>query len=110
MNFSHTVLVVGAFFFLCYESPSSSFQLSYCLTPDEWAGRTCEEICDGLGTCYEGPSDECHDATAIAYKRQDACWAEDEFHNVVLPQGCDDPLPETLTDSVYFVQCCCGGS
>jgi hypothetical protein len=58
--------------------------------------------------CREGTGeDDCQNATVVGYKRQDACWAEDEVHNVLLPQGCDDPLPETLTDSVYFIKCCC---
>lgn len=100
---------IALFFVLCYEQPDAPPPaLETCLTPDVWIGMTCGEWCaNGNGVCHEGDSVACHDATVVAYTRQDACWVSDEFHNVVLPQRCDDPLPETLTDSIYFVQCCC---
>ena len=100
------ILIALALAWGCYEDPPTPPLLWICQTPDEWVGMTCEEWC-GTGKCHEGPAEDCHDATVVGYKRQDACWSEDAAHDVVLPQGCDDPLPETLTDSVYFIKCCC---
>src|SRR5690554_5485377 len=89
----------------CYEDPPPG-PLPYCLTPDEWVGRSCADFCENVWetTCVEAP--ECGGMAAVGYTRLDACPALEYYTE--LPQSCDDTLPESLTESVYLVACCCG--
>jgi hypothetical protein len=103
LRISAILLLVGGMAWGCYEDPPSA-PVAFCLHPDEWVEQTCEEFCEGRDSvCVEAP--ECGDMAVAGYKRLDAC-PELEFHTP-LSRGCDDVLPESLTESVYIVSCCC---
>lgn len=84
--------------------------LGPCLPAPEWTGRSCEEYCQDQSaakgyelTCGVGP--DCEDVAAVGFTRLDACYLRE--YAQPLSQTCTEPLPESLSDSVYFVSCCC---
>lgn len=100
----------------CYDDDLSTLTPPYlagCRSPDEWAGANCEQICNESASLAAGEIVQCTDAkecggeAARGFKRLDACGNNELEHSVVLEQGCEEPFPESLTESVYFVSCCC---
>lgn len=81
-----------------------------CVAPEDWIGHSCAEICVEISQDLAVPRPDCglcEDTVARGYKRLDACAKGEAEYSQPLGQNCDEPFSESLTDSIYFVSCCC---